>query len=282
MAATAPVIGVLGRGRGRGRGLRANALRQPGGNIQKKSDLPETKIIQQSDQIVCTSEESHSADVTDIMKKLNGLTESEVMKDVLPQIEALKSQQVIEDLVNALCEKALLDAPFAMIAAKLAHKIWENESMHGLVRNPLLKQTQDYYSKREKLWKDNQYHGLCVYLCELFKYLRFNQRPLLAVGEAAVNLLKGLVEKNESPSNEDVFYFHQEMESIGSITGELFPEKLEEIINLARQMVISSSLVPSVRCRLVQLIELHAAKWKMKDEIKSSYNVLLCDLKSPE
>lgn len=55
---------------------------------------------------------------------------------------------------------------------------------------------------------------------------------------------------------------------------------MEEIINIARQMVISAKLLPSIRCRLVQLVELHAAKWKMADELKVLYEDMQQDFLS--
>lgn len=306
-AAVSPGIGTFGRGRGRGRGLRASNGHQqsgtttPGQRTSANSSVLETRKAPSSDKstrstsspsIVANGtsattattiiEKTHCDEVTKIMKKLSGLTEPEVMKDILPEIEALKSQQIVEDLVSALSEKALLDAKFAVIAAKIAHKLWDNESMHSFVRNPLLKQTQEFYNKRELLLKENKYHGLCVYLSQLFRLLRIREHHLQPVGNAVVDLLKGLIEKSDGPSDEDVFYFYQELECVGGIIGENFPEKLDEVINLARQMVISSSLLPSVRARLVQLIELHAAKWDMKDELKTLYDDLLQDLKTTE
>ena len=62
------------------------------------------------------------------------------------------------------------------------------------------------------------------------------------------------------------------------VTTVSFQKELEEIINIARQAVISADMLPSVRCRLVQLIELSASGWEMSDELKLFYEDLQQDL----
>lgn len=263
-----PAVPAFGRGRGRGRGVRANqaTVNPPG---PPKPNVTPAAI-----------EEKENEEVTKIMKKLDGKSESEIMKEILPEIEALNNQSVVKDFICALSDKALCSAEFAVIAGKIAHKLWDNETMHSFVRNPLLTRTQDLYNKREVLRKEGKYHGLCVFLCTLFKLLRIKNNPLKPVGGAVVQIIKGLIEESDSPSKEDVTYFYQELESVGAIIGDLFPEKLEEIINLARQMVVSSAIMPSVRCKLVQVIELHAAKWSMNDELRKMYGDLIQELAS--
>ena len=54
---------------------------------------------------------------------------------------------------------------------------------------------------------------------------------------------------------------------------------MEELINCARQLVISSSLAPEVRCRLVQVIEMHAGKWQADEQqLNTLYEQLLKDI----
>lgn len=251
---------------------------------QKSNSVPKPPSLD-------SPEITHCSEVTTIMKKLDGLSEADVMANVVPVIEGLDSQSVIEDLVQALSEKALYDPGFALIAAKLSQILWDNESIHTFVRNPLLGRTQALYNKRKELLKEKKYHGLCVYLSELFRILRIRQRPLRPMGLPVLECLKGLIEHSGggSPSVEDVTYFHQEMSGIGSILMECLQQldgdaqklkdKLEEVINCARQLVISPlTLAPQVRCRLVQVIEMHASKWAQNDDLTTLYDTLLKDL----
>jgi len=320
MATTsAPVPGVagsvpttsFGRGRGRGRGLRANAAVQQqqvgaptplhNSTPEKKNNTPtrnppitSTTVVPSPPSAATTTKTQHCSEVVTIMNKLNGLSEAEVMRTIVPVIDGLDSQKVIEDLVQALSEKALLDAAFAVIAAKISLKLWDNESIHKFVRNPLLTQTQGLYNLRHDLRKENKYRGLCTYLAELFKILRIRGKALRPMGVPVLELLKGLIEQNTSNNNieglllEDVKCFYQGMTGIGEILMECLEpwdgdaqkikDKLEEVVNLARQLVISSNLEAVVRCRLVQVIELHAGKWKGSTTLDAFYDDVLTEL----
>ena len=53
---------------------------------------------------------------------------------------------------------------------------------------------------------------------------------------------------------------------------------MDSIINMARHVAISSTVSPSARCRLLQLIELRAGSWKMSEDIKAIYEDIFMDL----
>jgi len=54
---------------------------------------------------------------------------------------------------------------------------------------------------------------------------------------------------------------------------------MEDIINKTRELCIScETIVPSTRCRLVQLIELRASQWRLPEDIRVSYDDLNQDL----
>ena len=172
-----------------------------------------------------TTTTNHYCDeVKTIMKKLEGLSEEEVIKKVVPVIEGLDSQPVIQELVGALSEKALDDPLFSCIAAKISQKLWDNESIHQFVRNPLLSRTQSLYSRRKELATAGRYHGLCVYVSELFRVLRVPRvvgiplRPMcLPVVELMTGLMTGLLKGGGAPSEQDVQCFYQQMMGIGAI-----------------------------------------------------------------
>jgi len=295
MAATASAPGggggvsSFGRGRGRGRGLRAASQPQqlrpgpsaPAASTPLKTDNTKPLVIETP---------THCAEVTTIMNKLSGLSEEEVMTKVVPVIEGLDNQNVIEELVQALSEKALTDVHFACIAAKISQKLWDNESVHQFVRNPLLSRTQALYNRRKELEAEDKYHGLCVYVSELFKILRIRGKALRPMGLPVVELLMGLLKgKSGKPSEEDVKYFYREICGIGCVLMECLQpwdgdaqkikDQMEELINCARQLVISSSLAPEVRCRLVQVIEMHAGKWQADEQqLNTLYEQLLKDI----
>ena len=185
----------------------------------------ESKLETETSTVNTTSQKCNDAECTvvkDIMKRMDDSTESQIMKTVVPEIELLK-EETMEALVKALSEKALSDACFAVTAAKVIKKIWDNESLHSYVRNPLLKQIQGNYTNRNELRKVNMFYGLCVYICELFKHLRVKDKPLRPIGDAVVSLLKELLENKDKPSDEDLFCFYQELESVGEVIEECLP-----------------------------------------------------------
>ena len=164
-----------------------------------------------------TTTTNHCDEVKTIMKKLEGLSEEEVIRKVVPVIEGLDSQAVIQELVEALSEKALDEPLFSCIAAKISQKLWDNESIHQFVRNPLLSRTQSLYSRRKELATAGRYHGLCVYVSELFRVLRIRGRPLRPMCLPVVELMTGLLKGGGAPSEEDVQCFYQQMMGIGAI-----------------------------------------------------------------
>lgn len=171
---------------------------------------------------------SGSADISSIMKRMDKLTESEIMQQILPEIIAIPEQEKVVEFVRALSEKAIGDSMFGVTAAKLAAKVWEEPTSHILIRNPLLKQTQEDYTKRDTLSKE-KFYGLCVYVSGLFKYLRVKNAPLRPVGDAVVQVLKELMQGKGPPSDEDVLYFYQELENVGEVLEECLPVSYVDI-----------------------------------------------------
>ena len=54
---------------------------------------------------------------------------------------------------------------------------------------------------------------------------------------------------------------------------------LEELINRMREVCIyNEKLLPSSKCRLVQIIELHAASWKLPSSVSDIYDDMSQDL----
>ena len=147
---------------------------------------------------------------------MDKLTETEMLLTYPSQIDTIKSEECIEELVDLLCEKALLQPDSGPGIAKLFNAIWVSESMHSLIRKSLLKAIQDKYNKRDPKNRD-AFHGLCVLLCELYKLLRLKDLPLKPLTNPICQLLEELLEESKTPSPEDVFYFYQELESVGDI-----------------------------------------------------------------
>ncbi|XP_065663473.1 MIF4G domain-containing protein B isoform X2 [Hydra vulgaris] len=247
-------------------------------NSQQVSKISESKISNSPVISKSTSANNFKPAVTisSLVENIDKLTENEILSTYPSKIDEYKSEGNIEKLVNLLCEKALDQPDLGPTIAKLCNAIWISESLHNLVVNPLMKAIQDKYKKKD-VNKRNSFFGLCVLLCELYKLLRSKNLPLKPLTNPVCCLLKELLQ-SESPSSEDVFYFYQELESVGEIIEKYSPENMDDIINMTRQLAISSTVSPSARCRLLQLIELRAGSWKMSDDIKSIYEDTFMEL----
>ena len=54
---------------------------------------------------------------------------------------------------------------------------------------------------------------------------------------------------------------------------------MEELINRVRELCIyDEKLLPSSKCRLVQVLELRSASWKLTSEITNTYDDMSQDL----
>lgn len=288
--ATVATIRPLIKGRGRGRGILGISFTSPGSDNEHK-DMKVKLTTEKENQFTNveqsnSNKEMHSSfidksnkcDISVLVKKLCSTTGSDIDEDLIAQVKALEKTEDIMDMINAMSAKSLVDPAFGLLAAKVVQSIWEKTSLQQTTRNTLLSRIQYYYLKNgKKLQKECMAHGLCVYLCELFKCLRVNGQPSRAIGDAALDMLKGLINGIERSEN-DVRYFCQEFENIGSLLELVFPNQLEELVNVIREVIITVPVSPSSRCNLIKVVELYAAKWEINDGMKNIYIELKEDL----
>lgn len=243
----------ISKGRGRGTALRdalqKNTLNISPGKIY--SDTPTDAIV----------------------KKMLVLSEADIISQVLPDVKKLQ-QTDLEHLVSTLGQRALTDLKFTTVAAGLLSKLWDCESEHSRIRPPLLRQMQSFFKNREEFRKDRRYHGLCIYLCQLFASLRIGGNPLEPIAVCIVKLLSGLIDDIALTSDNDAFFFYKQLILVGGILSKCAPEKLNELIDLARQLAITADVTPIVRCRLVQVVELNAYNWNESEDLRMQYEEL--------
>ncbi|XP_057295469.1 MIF4G domain-containing protein A-like [Hydractinia symbiolongicarpus] len=287
-------MATIGRGRGRGRGgvLKALQDEKPGQNASASpvsgahsqasgAGSPVAVATTKLEATAIGQHEDATAKLDVIITSMESMTESEMLSKIPSEIQKIKSADNMKEFVNLLCKKSLKEPDFAVSAARLCNELWNDNELKSLVKAPLLAAVQNNYKKRDKFKKKKteKFFGLCVLLCELYKVLRIKDRPLCPLTSPVCQMLKELIEQPTQISSEDVFYFYQELESVGQIIQNEDQNKMDDIINTARQIAISSqNLSPAVRCRLIQLIELHAANWKMSDELIVMYEDLQQDL----
>jgi len=218
--------------------------------------------------------------VENIFKIMDVMTDDDILANIPLQCKQLKTEEAFTIFMEKLCLKLFKEPDFAVSAAELCCELWYNPDMQNIFKKPLLSTVQQKYMKRSELREKSQDHfyGLSVFLCEIFKLLKYKDQHLKPLLPFVCAILKELIEDKENPNEEDVLYFYQEMESVGETIEKHDQKAMEEIINVARLKVISGDMKPSVRCRLVQLIELSASKWKLEDDVNTYYEDLQQDM----
>lgn len=152
-----------------------------------------------------------TSNIKDILNK--SMKRSEIKTLVMQEIEKNNNKETVEDLVNIVCDKSIKDPDFASLGAELFNQVWVSEEQRKLIQTPLLSSVQKKYSTRKELKRDH-FYGFVVLLCELFKLLRVKGLPLRPLTTSVCEVLKELI-ADENPTEDDLFYFFQEMESIG-------------------------------------------------------------------
>jgi len=164
---------------------------------------------------------SATAHILGILQKINGMRKSEIISQIPSQITEIcmknesEASSIMSEFTKSLCAKALKDPEFATLAAQLCNALWIVEKTSQYLRNPLLSTVQDQYKNRGALKKE-QFYGLTVFLCELYNVLRVQGKPLKPLNKPVCDLLKQLI-SSEEPTDDDAFYFFQEMERVGAV-----------------------------------------------------------------
>lgn len=215
--------------------------------------------------------------ISKLLENIETMKKSVVLS-TLPSkiIEMCPDERGANEFTKIVCNKAINDAEFATVGAQLCNACWIM-GFSALLRTPLLSTVQNEFKNKQKL-KKGQYQGLTVFLCELYGILKVKGQTLKPLNKPVCELLKGLLE--EKNLNEDsVFYFFQEMEKMGTIIEQDNKENMEELINRVRELCIyDEKLLPSSKCRLVQVLELRSASWKLTSEITNTYDDMSQDL----
>ena len=308
---TSSAAPVMGRGRGRERGMLSSgsseASPKPGLNIQKdsppspsKSD--ETKEIKPpapiEEKAIPPSEDkpAPSTQVTPVAQD-EGVDNVEKLKGILKAIDRLpmaavytqvivkdmktmNTERDMEQLVKLLSEKTMSDPDYARKAAIICNAIWNEESLHNTLRTPLLTTVQKFYTKRDQLRKERRekYYGLSMFLCVLYANLRIKGNSLKPLVNPIFVLLKEVM--GADASEEDIGYFYSEFELVGAVMQNDDKMKLEQILNMVREKVITGCKSPLARCQLVKAIELYAAGFVVSSETELFYDDLTAEIMS--
>ena len=162
-----------------------------------------------------TTPVSNAAAISKLLENVENMKKS-VALSTLPSkiLELCPNEQGASDFTKIICEKAVNDAEFATLGAQLCNACWMMGSA-ALLRTPLLITIQDAYKKRQQL-SQAKFHGLTVFLCELYGMLTVKGQTLKPLNKPVCELLQELL-TDEKLSEDSIFYFFQEMEKIGSI-----------------------------------------------------------------
>jgi len=227
------------------------------------------------------SNSPNSADISKLLEKVESMKKSEILSQLPSKIAELcknnNGASIMNDFTKIICGKAIKDPEFATVAAQLCNACWIREQLNPLLRSPLLSAIQAEYKKRKELNRE-QFYGLTVLLCELYNVLKVQHQPLKPLNNPVCDLLKDLV-KEDHVSEDDAFYFFQEMERVGRVIESDNRSNMDDIMTRVREICISDDqMLPSSKCRFVQLVELRAANWQLSQDTTAFYDDLSQDL----
>ena len=167
-----------------------------------------------SQKLSSNPESSSTEPISNILENVETMKKSIVLTTLpLKIIGFLKSsEQAPSEFTKLICKKAINDAEFATVGAQLCNACWIMGSA-ALLRTPLLTTIQNEYKKKNELSQE-QFHGLTVFICELYGMLTVKGQSLKPLNKPVCELLKELL-SDEKLNEDSAFYFFQEMEKIG-------------------------------------------------------------------
>ncbi|XP_075220807.1 uncharacterized protein LOC142324067 isoform X2 [Lycorma delicatula] len=181
------------------------------------------------------------------------------------------SARTLMQLVKLVMERAADSRRYAEPAAKLCINIIEKEKKETFLES-LLNMCQLWYQERDKVLK-SKYPPFMGFLNEMYCQLKRSQLQLKTHydGVPPPLLLLTLLSKCcqdclkppaiQSLSETECLFFV--LTSIGRDLEQEMPKELEQVLASVRDAFLTAVTTPAIRKTLLQLIELHAAKWQL-------------------
>lgn len=181
------------------------------------------------------------------------------------------SARALMQLVKLIMERAADSRRYAEPAAKLCINIIEKEKKETFLES-LLNMCQLWYQERDKLLK-SKYPPFMGFLNEMYCQLKRSQLQLKTHYEGVppplliLTLLSKCCQDCLKPpgiqSLSDIECLFFVLTSIGRDLEQEMPKELEQVLAGVRDAFLTAVTIPAIRKTLLQLIELHAAKWQL-------------------
>lgn len=217
----------VARGRGRGRG---------GFGAPKPSKPGETGDQQTNPS---TEKPAYEFNLTKVLSDTKENTLDAQVEKITQYISESNSSTKIKDVVDNLTQRTIKGSDFAPLAAKVANKLCSNESFGNAFRSDLLKNTQEYYKKREsiRVKSTSEWIGLARFICELFNHLRTGNAPLKPLAGAVHQTMSELLSEGQNGSNDEelegdeIDCFYENFKAVGELLETVNPVSICRVKN---------------------------------------------------
>ncbi|XP_057644568.1 CBP80/20-dependent translation initiation factor isoform X1 [Chionomys nivalis] len=185
------------------------------------------------------------------------------------------SEEMLEEIVRTIYQKAVSDRSFAFTAAKLCDKMALFMVEGTKFRSLLLNMLQKDFTVREELQQQDveRWLGFITFLCEVFGTMRSSTgEPFRVLVCPIYTCLRELLQ-SQDVKEDAVLCCSMELQSTGRLLEEQLPEMMTELLASARDKMLCPSESMLTRSLLLEVIELHANSWNpLTPPITQYYN----------
>ncbi|KAM9331034.1 CBP80/20-dependent translation initiation factor [Gastrophryne carolinensis] len=185
------------------------------------------------------------------------------------------SEEMLEEIVKTIYQKAVTDRSFAHTAAKLCDKMALFMVEGTKFRSLLLNMLEKDFSVREELHKKDVeiWLGFITFLCEVFGTMKSSKgEPFRVLVCPIFTCLRELLQSCDV-KEDAVLCCSMELHSTGRLLEEQLPDTMSDLLAVARDKMLSPSESMLSRSLLLEVIELHANNWNpLRPSITQYYN----------
>ncbi|XP_041915409.1 CBP80/20-dependent translation initiation factor isoform X1 [Alosa sapidissima] len=183
------------------------------------------------------------------------------------------SEEMLEEIVRTIYQKAVTDRSFAAMAAKLCDKMALFMVEGTKFRSLLLNMLQKDFTRRDELQQTDveSWLGFITFLCEVFGTMRSSAgEPFRVLVCPIYTCLRELLESPEV-KEDAVLCCSMELQSTGRLLEEQLPEMMTELLAAVRDKMLCPSESQLTRSLLMEVIELHAHRWGPLEALTTQY-----------
>ncbi|EDO41452.1 predicted protein [Nematostella vectensis] len=269
---------MAGRGRGRGRSTAQTVDSSP-----PRPGADSAKAPIHADQKTASPKESDLTGLKRALGSLNPKSQDELDAFATKAQTFATTDEKYSELIDYLYERTFEDNEFAHKAAVVMNTLSLLADGGSKFRSNLLKRAQEYYKNRDsfKLESLSRWNGLANLICEIFKVLRIGGAPLKPLATSVYQILRELLEGCSNPEDEEGMQlecFYTQFKNVGEILEVVDQEKMDSLMCIVRDVILSGSSTQQMRCMLTEILELKSSKWKLPKTVESFYCDAMADI----